>query len=265
MPQEHSPWRGVTGRSIPKLARPSSRKALLLRARGWQPARTAEHDGRSANRAGQPRPVISRNRSSLVAVAIAVRQSYLTHIHPLLRREHLVTAAAPEQIRRHLFIVEVIRNMRTERGSWKVLSWALAYCVGCWANFALAQNPPEGKTLNEKGFVMDISPVGVTAKLGTDTWVVNVPANSTISVTGTAEPDYLHPGLYVKFSGELDKKGTVLAKEIDQLEIYTPSSKTDVAHSIRTTPKAKPSGLRSTARRMSFACASRATSPANWR
>ncbi len=52
----------------------------------------------------------------------------------------------------------------------------------------------------------------------TDLWILKVAPETKILVEGEAETDYLHPGLSIQFTGELDKKG-MLAKAIDAIEI----------------------------------------------
>ena len=60
-------------------------------------------------------------------------------------------------------------------------------------------------------------------------WQIQVvPGHTKVTVTGTAEPSYLASGLSIKFSGELDKKGTALPKEIEQIEILPPGAKPGV-------------------------------------
>jgi hypothetical protein len=81
---------------------------------------------------------------------------------------------------------------------------------------------PEAPNLNDKGFVEHATGEFIKVKLTKDTWIVAVQPSTKVTVIGTAEPDYLHSGLFVKFSGELDKKGTVLQKEVEQLEIFSP-------------------------------------------
>jgi hypothetical protein len=51
-----------------------------------------------------------------------------------------------------------------------------------------------------------------------------VPLQCDVQVTGTADRSFLQPGLFVKFSGEMDAKG-VLQDELKELEIFTPKGK----------------------------------------
>jgi RNase P/RNase MRP subunit p29 len=56
-------------------------------------------------------------------------------------------------------------------------------------------------------------------------WVIMIPRQAKIEVTGTATADFLRPGLYVRFTAEVDKHGTVKEK-VAQLSIFTPSRET---------------------------------------
>ena len=56
-------------------------------------------------------------------------------------------------------------------------------------------------------------------------WLIQVvPGQSQVKVTGIAAPAYLHAGLFVKFTGEIDDSGT-LKNELKELEILTPTGK----------------------------------------
>lgn len=57
-----------------------------------------------------------------------------------------------------------------------------------------------------------------------DDWILEFNAGTTIRVTGDAEPEWLRPGSYVKFTGDIDKKGSV-QKDIDEIEIITAGDK----------------------------------------
>jgi hypothetical protein len=48
------------------------------------------------------------------------------------------------------------------------------------------------------------------------------PRHTKVQCTGTAEPDFLRSGLYVRFSGEFDNRGTGKG-DLSELEIVTPS------------------------------------------
>jgi hypothetical protein len=102
--------------------------------------------------------------------------------------------------------------------------------LGMSLSAAQAQNPQPPQMLDEKGFVEAVSGNTVTAKLErTLPWQIAViPGETNVTVTGTAEPSYLQSGLSIKFSGELDKKGTALPKEIEQIEVLAAGGKPGV-------------------------------------
>lgn len=58
-------------------------------------------------------------------------------------------------------------------------------------------------------------------------WIVIVDPKATVHVIGTAEPDFLRPGMFIRFTAEIDKRGTVKEK-LRRLTIFTPSSKDPV-------------------------------------
>jgi hypothetical protein len=53
-------------------------------------------------------------------------------------------------------------------------------------------------------------------------WIVAVPNNAKVHVTGTAKADFLRPGIFVEFKGEIDNRGTVKEK-VAELTIVTPT------------------------------------------
>jgi hypothetical protein len=53
-------------------------------------------------------------------------------------------------------------------------------------------------------------------------WTVMIDPKATVRVTGSAEPDFLRPGLFVRFTAELDK-GAVAKEKVQQLTIFSPS------------------------------------------
>ena len=108
-------------------------------------------------------------------------------------------------------------------GIWRLFS--VGVLLACCSSVSMAQSPPTGEALNEKGYLEEVHGDTFTAKLGTDDWVINLSPDATVTVTGTAEPEYLHGGVFVKFSGDLDKKGTTVQKEVEQIEVFTPTGK----------------------------------------
>jgi len=54
-------------------------------------------------------------------------------------------------------------------------------------------------------------------------WLVAVSPQAIVHVKGTAEPDFLRPGMFVRFTAALDKKGKA-QEPVSELTIYTPSA-----------------------------------------
>ena len=58
-------------------------------------------------------------------------------------------------------------------------------------------------------------------------WAVFVDQKTVIQLTGTAVPEFLRPGLFVKFTAEFDKRGKA-TEAVKKLTIFTPEQPTDV-------------------------------------
>ncbi len=54
-------------------------------------------------------------------------------------------------------------------------------------------------------------------------WWLKVPANAVIRVTGTAEPEVLCSGLFVRFTAAVDKRRSKVQGKVEKLTIFTPS------------------------------------------
>jgi len=54
-------------------------------------------------------------------------------------------------------------------------------------------------------------------------WLVAVSPQALVHVTGTAEPDFLRPGMFIRFTAALDKKGKG-QEPVSELTIFTPSA-----------------------------------------
>ncbi len=117
----------------------------------------------------------------------------------------------------------------------------LVAAVALTAGVAQAQNDPNRETLSEKGTFQGSSGNSMKVLLNSEPWLIELqPPDTKVSVTGEAEPDFLRPGLHIKFSGELDKKGTALAKEIESVEIFTPAGKGGIGAFESADAEAKP-------------------------
>jgi len=55
-------------------------------------------------------------------------------------------------------------------------------------------------------------------------WMVWIDPKAEIHVTGTAEADFVRPGMFVRFTAELDQRGQAQNK-VDKLTLFTPSEK----------------------------------------
>jgi len=109
----------------------------------------------------------------------------------------------------------------------RVRFWVLLATLGACLSAAQAQQQPQPpQMLSESGVVESVSGNTVSARLDkTLPWIITVGPDATVAVTGTAEPTYLSSGLSIKFTAELDKKGTAVPKEIEQIEVFTPTGK----------------------------------------
>lgn len=112
----------------------------------------------------------------------------------------------------------------------------ISFALATW-NAGLAQ---EQNAWSESGIVKDVGSSMVSLKSANDhIWLVRVDPKTKLQVDGTAEAGYLHSGLNVKFSGEIDKKG-VLQSEIKQIEIFTPQDKRSIGLFAEGAQDAKP-------------------------
>jgi hypothetical protein len=57
----------------------------------------------------------------------------------------------------------------------------------------------------------------------TQNWLVLIGPKAAIHVTGTAEPDFLKAGMFIRFTAEVDRRGQAKG-ELKQLTIFTPSA-----------------------------------------
>jgi hypothetical protein len=86
-----------------------------------------------------------------------------------------------------------------------------------------AANGPKAAPLHGSGTLVAARPglLQVTAKDGAP-WLLQVKAEpQKIHVSGTAHPNLLAPGMFVRFSAELNKKGEAVAP-VDSLTVFTP-------------------------------------------
>jgi len=112
-----------------------------------------------------------------------------------------------------------------------------AVCTGCMVLTFLVPvygQVPRGKsapqpvmeTFEAGGTIEGLMPNGIQINSNANQrWVIMIPRQAKVEVTGTATADFLRPGLYVRFTAEVDKHGTVKEK-VAQLSIFTPSRET---------------------------------------
>ena len=104
-----------------------------------------------------------------------------------------------------------------------------AVVVALTAAVAWGQQPqipnPTQLVLDAKGVIQSVSPHSISMNASEKgDWVITIGPETQITVAGSAEPEYLGPGMTVKFSGELGKKFN-LTKELDAVEIFDPPAK----------------------------------------
>ena len=80
--------------------------------------------------------------------------------------------------------------------------------------------------LHGKGELEAVGAAGFAAVLDGQPWKVAFEPKKQlkIEVTGSATPEFLMPGMFVKFKGDFDKKGKATA-DVKELEIFTPNEK----------------------------------------
>ncbi len=95
----------------------------------------------------------------------------------------------------------------------------------------MAQNPMGNKPMGQQPMAMPVTFSGTVQQIragllqvassNQESYVVKVePRRTKVQCTGTAEPDFLRTGLYVRFSGEFDNRGTSKG-DVSELTIVT--------------------------------------------
>ncbi len=82
---------------------------------------------------------------------------------------------------------------------------------------------PKPEKFTGSGIIEAIGPGVLQANIGGQPWLIKPSEKCKLTVKGTAEADFLRAGLFVRVSGEFDKKGKAAAP-IGELEIVTPSA-----------------------------------------
>jgi hypothetical protein len=105
----------------------------------------------------------------------------------------------------------------------------LALLVVC-GSFAIAQDREQPReNLTARGTLRGVFNGGFQLATDTnETWAVKLPEKAaSISFSGTAEPSFLRPGLKVKFSAVMNKKGTV-QEPVTAVTVFTPIEPKDI-------------------------------------
>jgi len=77
------------------------------------------------------------------------------------------------------------------------------------------------------GTVAGVKPgmIAVTTAAG-ETWALSIPPKVEVRVTGTAVPDVLSPGMFVRFIAAVDKPRGLVQGKVEKLVIFSPSEET---------------------------------------
>ena len=105
-----------------------------------------------------------------------------------------------------------------------LVAWGLAGDTA-WAQF---QAPLNSLEYTDDGTVEAVQENAIKIRDSkNDDWILEINGETMIQVTGEAEREWLKPGVFVKFTGEIDKKG-VLQKDVEEIEIITAADKSSL-------------------------------------
>ena len=113
-----------------------------------------------------------------------------------------------------------------------LLTWCAAVALATSAG-AQAFRPREGRQpatdpFAAEGTVHGVMPGQIQMMTATNQpWIVFLDPMSKVHVRGTAEPDFLKRGMFIRFSAQLDKRGKSQSP-IAELTVFTPSAETPV-------------------------------------
>lgn len=92
-----------------------------------------------------------------------------------------------------------------------------------WGRVELLAAQPKPALVEADGTIALVSPMGVRITTSTNqVWLFRVNPKTEVQVTGTAEADFLRPGLFIEFTAEVDRKGTATG-EVTELTIFAPT------------------------------------------
>lgn len=113
----------------------------------------------------------------------------------------------------------------------------LALLIAGFASYSYAQRPQRGpqipkieaKRKTVEGTLENMRPGFLQVATPEGIWVVAVDRKAKVKVTGSAEPEYLRPGMFVRFEVELDARQRVPPDaKIQEITIFTPQAPTDL-------------------------------------
>ncbi|NQT36807.1 MAG: hypothetical protein HQ581_04925 [Planctomycetes bacterium] len=101
----------------------------------------------------------------------------------------------------------------------------IAAMLSAAASELRAQPRPAPQRISAKGTVKEVYPrLGIVMTTATQqTWQIAIPQTANVKVTGTAEENFLKPGMFIQFNGEVDKRGNYVLGKVGQLLIFNPS------------------------------------------
>ena len=109
-------------------------------------------------------------------------------------------------------------------------SMSVVLTLGCWMAWlvlpAAAQVDRQPLPANPEGTIEDLGPDAVKiATTGGQFWMVRIPRGVEVLVTGSAHPDFLKPGLCIKFTADVTvrRKTAKAESKIEKLTIFTPT------------------------------------------
>lgn len=86
------------------------------------------------------------------------------------------------------------------------------------------QQQPSGPPVETSGVVDAVRPGYIQMTTPTNqVWILQVPAQAKVTVYGEAKPEALQVGAFIAFSGEVDKRRSVIEEKIARLSIVTPT------------------------------------------
>lgn len=105
-----------------------------------------------------------------------------------------------------------------------LLILALVLLLSTGASAQKQDKKPKPPPVDVKGTVQQVAPGGVSVLSPTnETWLVQIPPDAKVVVTGTAEPDLLRRDVFVRFTALVNKRGEI-ADPVRQLTIIDPGN-----------------------------------------